>query len=114
MGVAPPIEMDIQRIGRPSSGNRPLKVTIANNNTQKEILDKAKSLKNNQNLRNIYIQKDHDVITRKENGRLRSALKTLRQDKVDSNVTMEYGKIKVDGETIDFFRPFPNIFPFRA
>ena len=102
-----------QRLGKPLQANstfkRPIKVTLAQPSERKQVLEKAKSLKEaGDQFSGIYVKKDFHPMVRKELNRLRQVTKEEREKPENQGKTVRYDhetrKVLIDGNVIDHFR----------
>ena len=98
------------RLGQPAQDKtRPIKVTLSDPETRKGILDAAKTLKDMDGYKRVFIRKDVHPLVQKEFRRLRDVEKAERDKPENQGRTVTYDidsrTVKVDGKIVDQFKP---------
>ena len=106
--------VSVSRLGKPleqgSTKKRPIKVQLAPGTNRADILEKAKSLKDEDTepYNTVYIKKDQHPLIRKELARLYNVVKTEKEKPVNQTKLVEFNKdtrcVTVDGVVIDRFK----------
>ena len=101
--------LEMTRIGQQNeSMTRLLKVDVNSEATRDKILEKAKELKNKNELwKKVYVKKDVHIVYAKENQRLNNRRKDLREQNPNKDIKIFNGKLLVDDRVVDrnmFFR----------
>ena len=117
IGAASEID-ECTRLGKVRSGNegqrgppkRALKVTLVNPESQKEILEKAKALKEEGGLfERVFIKRDMHPMVRREFNRMREVEKAEKEKPENRGRDVRYDPVKrtlsVNGVVIDQFKP---------
>ena len=109
VGIASVLRLGERHDG-PGQKPRPIKVVLKERSDRRDILTKAKELKNaGPNLSSVYINKDMHPAVRKERGRIRQVLKSERQkpENQGRNVVFDQKSqcIMVDDVVIDKYQP---------
>lgn len=99
----------MSRIGQPNdSATRLLKVNVKSKEVRDSILEKAKDLKDaNELWKRVYVKKDVHIVYAKENQRLNSRRKILKENNPNSDIKIVNGKLIMDDHVVDknmFFR----------
>ena len=108
-GSVPRETLEVSRIGQPNnSATRLLKVNVQTKEARDSIIGKAKHLKNkSEPWCKIYVKKDVHIVYAKENQRLSSRRKELKENNPDSDIRIVDGKLLMDQRVVDrntFFR----------
>lgn len=97
----------VQRLGKLKSGQdqtqrpRLLKVKMDSVDSLYPILASTKDFRNRPELKGIYINQDRPPLTRKEDKRLRDALRAKRAEFPNSKIFIKSGKLFVDNTAVD-------------
>ena len=105
--------VNVARLGKREAGSnkkRPIKVQLAPESDRNDLLEKAKSLKDETDavLNSVYVRKDQHPMVRKELARLYAVVKSEKEKPVNQGRTVEFNKdtrcVTVDGTVIDRFK----------
>ena len=101
--------IQVSRIGQPnSSATRLLKVNVHSKESRDTILEKSKHLKNKREpWCKVYVKKDVHIVYAKENQRLNSRRRELKEKNPEADIKIVEGKLMVDQRVVDrntFFR----------
>ena len=101
--------IQVFRIGQPNpSATRLLKVNVQSKEYRDTILEKAKHLKNKREpWCKVYVKKDVHIVYAKENQRLNSRRRELKEKNPEADIRIVEGKLMVDQRVVDrntFFR----------
>lgn len=107
------ISEEVVRLGRNVPTNpgrpRPVRVALMNEEQRKSVLDRAKVLKDNADLRRVYVKRDAHPKLRRETARVMEVLKAEKEKEVNVGRNVTYDKdtrcVLVDGEIVDRFSP---------
>ena len=99
----PPVQLEISRIGAPKDNSiRLIKVNMKSKAKRDVILKKAPMLKTkSEGWKKVYVKKDLHPVYTKENKRIYSKMKELKEKNPTKDIKIDKGKLLVDGKVVD-------------
>ena len=99
----PPVQLEMSRIGAPKDNSiRLIKVNMKSKAKRDVILKKAPTLKTKaEGWKKVYIKKDLHPVYTKENKRIYSKMKELKEKNPTKDIKIDKGKLLVDGKVVD-------------